>query len=365
VKKKKGNDCPLPLLRTERFRTYSGTKLQNWRQTSMIWYEHRKGGLRMPMVPKFSQLPMVGNTKERHAWQVFGHGDQLGTVNFLTPELVKHAATLVRTGKVFNVSLPLNFPITLYGGFRTGYRHHIEITRSGRDDYVDHFAMQGSSQWDSLRHIRFREFGYYGGRQDDDLDGKGELGIEHWARHGIIGRGVLLDAAGYMERRGPPLDMTKKFSMDGAFLEQIAAAENVKLKPGDIVLLRTGWLAWYKQLNETGREALRGTLHPGEGGMACPGLDASQETAAWVWDHRLAAMAADNVALEALPVEAQVGFQHRRLIALQGMPIGEVWDLDELAQDCALDGIYECMLVSAPLHLPGGVGSPPNAYAIK
>ena len=99
--------------------------------------------------------------------------------------------------------------------------------------------------------------------------------------------------------------------------------------------------------------------------MACPGLDASQATAAWVWDQQIAAMAADNVALEALPVEAQVGFQHRRLIALQGMPIGEVWDLDELAQDCARDRVYECMLMSAPLYLPGGVGSPANAYAMK
>lgn len=319
----------------------------------------------MPVPPKFSQLPLVGQTGERHTWDVFGRGDQLGTINLLTPDRVKRAATLIRTGKVINLNLPLNFPITLYGGFRSGYRHHIEVNRGGRDDYVDNFAMQGSSQWDSLRHIRFREFGYYGGRQDTDLDGKGELGIENWARHGIIGRGVLLDAAGYLERRGTPLDATKRFAMDGAFLEEVAQAENVRIEPGDIVLLRTGWLTWYKGLAEAEREALRGTLHPGEGGMACPGLDPSQATAGWVWDQQIAAMAADNVALEALPVEAAVGFQHRRLIALQGMPIGEVWDLDELAQDCARDGVYECMLVSAPLNLPGGVGSPPNAYAIK
>lgn len=319
----------------------------------------------MPTLPQFSQLPFVGQTGERHAWEVFGRSDQLGTVNLLTPELVKRAATLVRTGKVINLNLPLNFPITLYGGFRSGYKHHIEVTRGSRDDYVDNFAMQGSSQWDSLRHIRFREFGYYGGRQDNDLDGKGELGIENWARHGIIGRGVLLDAAGHMERRGTPLDATRRFSMTGAFLEEVARTENVTLESGDIILLRTGWLAWYKSLDTAGREALRGTLHPGEGGMACPGLAPNQTTAAWVWDRQVAAMAADNVALEALPVEPEVGFQHRRLIALQGMPIGEVWDLDELAQDCARDGHYEFMLVSAPLNLPGGVGSPPNAYAIK
>lgn len=320
----------------------------------------------MATLPKFADLPLVGQTGERHAWDVFGHGDQLGTINLLTAERVKRAASLVRTGKVINLDLPLNFPFPLYGGFRAaGYRHQMEVTRGSRDDYVDNLAMQGSSQWDSLRHIRFREFGYYGGRQDDDLDKKGELGIENWARHGIIGRGILLDAAGYMEQQGMPLDQTKKFVMDGAFLEKILNAHKVKIESGDIVLLRTGWLTWYKTLNEAEREKLRGALHPGEGGMACPGLDPSQATAAWIWDHHIAAMASDNVALEVLPVDASVGFQHRRLIALQGMPIGEVWDLDELAQDCKRDGVYQCMLVSAPLNLPGGVGSPPNAYAIK
>ena len=320
----------------------------------------------MARIPPFRELPQVGYSGERQAWEVFGAGDQLGTVNLLTPELVKQAAGLVRTGRVINLSLPLNFPITLYGGFRTGYRHHIEVNRGGRDDYVDNFAMQGSSQWDSLRHIRYREFGYYGGRQDEQVDDKAELGIEHWARHGIVGRGVLLDAARYMEHQGSPLDATRRFAMDGPFLERVAQAQQVSVQAGDIVLLRTGWLAWYGGLDAAGREALRGTLHPGEGGMACPGLDATQETAAWLWDHQIAAMAADNVALEALPVDAKTGgFQHRRLIALQGMPIGEVWDLEELARDCAQDGVYEFFLVSVPLNLPGGVGSPANAYAIK
>jgi len=205
----------------------------------------------MATPPKFAQLPVVGQTHERHAWDVFGRDDQLGTVNFITAEHVKRASSLVRTGKVINLDLPLNFPFPLYGGFRAaGYKHHIEIGRGARDDYVDNLAMQGSSQWDSLRHIRFRGFGYYGGRQDEDLDKKGQLGIENWARRGIIGRGVLLDAAGYMERQGTPLDATKKFAMDGPFLEKVAATQKVNIESGDIVLLRTGWLTWYKTLDE-------------------------------------------------------------------------------------------------------------------
>jgi kynurenine formamidase len=248
---------------------------------------------------------------------------------------------------------------------RSGYQHHIEVSRAGRDDYLDNFAMQGSTQWDSLRHIRFREFGYYGGRSDEDLDQKHTLGIEHWARHGIIGRGILIDVERYLRQQGNALVMNEKFRIDGQLLDEIAMAERIHFQTGDVLLLRTGWLAWYKALDTGEREQLRGTLHPDPGGLQCPGLDAEQVTAAWLWDHRVAAIAADNPAVEALPVERRPGFQHRRLIALQGMPLGELWDLDQLAVDCANDEVYEFMLISAPLYLPGGVGSPANAYAIK
>ncbi len=320
----------------------------------------------MKELSKFSDLPYVGQTGERHGWDVFGQNDQLGTVNLLEAEQVRQASSLVRTGRVINLSLPLNYPISLYDmPTRSGYQHHIEVSRAGRDDYLDNFAMQGSTQWDSLRHIRFREFGYYGGRQDQDLDQKHELGIEHWARHGIIGRGVLLDAERYLGHRAKLLPMNEKLSIGTQMLEEIAQAEEIDFKTGDILLLRTGWLAWYKALASDTREKLRGTLHPDPGGLRCPGLDATQATAAWLWDHRIAAIAADNPAVEALPVEPRAGFQHRRLIALQGMPLGELWDLDELALECAADGVYEFMVTSAPLYVPGGVGSPANAYAIK
>ncbi|HJU11697.1 MAG TPA: cyclase family protein [Candidatus Binataceae bacterium] len=309
---------------------------------------------------------MRWSEQERHAWDSFGPEDQLGTVNLLGAEQVKQASRLVHTGRVINLNLPLNYPITLYDmPTRSGYKHHIEVSRAGRDDYLDNFALQGSTQWDSLRHIRFREFGYYGGRQDQDLDAKHELDIEHWAHHGIVGRGILLDAERYLKEQGTAPSMTEKLSIGSNLLEHIAGAERIDFQSGDILLLRTGWLSWYKALDSPSREKLRGTLHPDPGGLRCPGLDAEQATAAWLWDHRISAIAANNPAVEALPVEPRPGFQHRRLIALQGMPLGELWDLDELAMVCAADGKYEFMLVSAPLNLPGGVGSPANAYAIK
>jgi kynurenine formamidase len=158
---------------------------------------------------------------------------------------------------------------------------------------------------------------------------------------------------------------SERCAIDGNLIEEIARAEKLEFQTGDILLLRTGWLAWYKLLDQEACEKLRGTLHPDPGGLRCAGLDPAQATAAWLWDHRIAAIAADNPAVEALPVDPGVGFQHRRLIALQGMPLGELWDLDELANQCAADGVYEFMLVSAPLYIPGGVGSPANAYAMR
>ena len=315
-------------------------------------------------VPKFQDLPAFEKTGEQHAWGVFGAGDQLGTVNFITPRHVVEAARLVRTGKVINLSLPLNYPIDMFGAARAGYEHHMSVNRGGRDDYLDNFALQGSSQWDGLRHIRYREFGYYGGLQDEDVDGKNLLGIDNWARRGIVGRGVLIDFPRYVESGGRAWVPNEKYSITGEEIEACAAHEGVELRSGDILLLRTGWLAWHKTLDEAGRAALKGRA-TGENAIGVPGLDGSKATAGWLWDRQIAAIAADNVALEALPVVPEVGFQHRRVIALQGMPIGEFWDLDELAEDCAADGRYEFFLVSAPLYIPGGVGSPINAYAMK
>jgi kynurenine formamidase len=318
----------------------------------------------MSKTPPYDALPVIEATGDAHAWDVWGRDDELGSVNRLGPAQVAAAARLVRDGRVINLTLPLDEPAPGLSADREGYRHHIEVRRQGRDDSLDNFYLQFSSQWDGLRHIRYREFGYWGGRQEADLDA-GALGIERWARHGIIGRGVLVDVPRFMERGSRAYALDERAPIGPSLLEAILEDQGVAPETGDILLLRTGWLAWYLELDAGARQALRGSLHPGEGGLHCPGLDPTRATAAWLWDHGVAAIAADNPALEALPVDREQGFQHRRLMPLLGMPIGEFWQLDELAADCASDGRYACMLVSAPLHLPGGVGSPANAYAVK
>jgi kynurenine formamidase len=314
-------------------------------------------------IPSYAELPVIEKIGDGYAWDVWGRDDQLGAINFLTPDKVLAAARLVRKGKVINLNLPLNLPYPSLGG-REPYEHHVLVRRSGRDDSLDKLYLQFSSQWDGLRHIRNREFGYWGGLQDEEVD-QGKLGIEHWARHGIVGRGVLIDLPRFMGRMGRPFDVRQRLYVDGPLMEEIAAFQNVEFRPGDILLLRTGWLHWYLQQDQAERDKLKGTLHPNEGGLECPGLDAHRETAAWLWDHKIPAVSADNPALEALRVDGAIGFQHRRLIPLLGIAIGEFWFLEDLAADCDENGVYEFMLVGVPLNLPGGVGSPANAYAIK
>src|SRR5437868_9492743 len=93
-------------------------------------------------LPKFSELPVIELTGEHHAWDVWGRDDQLGMVNLLTPERVKHAATLVRQGRVINVEPSKGIPPP-NSPSKVTYEHHINLSRTGRSDYVDHWSLHG------------------------------------------------------------------------------------------------------------------------------------------------------------------------------------------------------------------------------
>lgn len=316
------------------------------------------------VVPAYSELPTLPGEPERHAWDVWGRDDQLGAVNFIGPSQVAAAAALVRTGEVVGVSLPLTEPAPGVFERRTVPRHEIVLGPRGRDDRVDGLWLQFSSQWDGLRHVRYRRHGYYGGRSDADLDRDGLLGIEHWARHGLIGRGVLLDAVRYFADAGRPLTPDRTYGITADDLSAIAGSQGTAVLPGDIVMVRTGWLEWYLEQPADTRAEMRGTVGTGDHPLQSPGLDAGRETVAWLWDHRVAAIAADNLALESLPVDRAAGFMHYRLIPLLGFAVGELWSLRELAARCRAADRYEFLFTSGVLPLPGGVGSPTNAYAV-
>jgi kynurenine formamidase len=163
---------------------------------------------------------------------------------------------------------------------------------------------------------------------------------------------------------GTPVDAKSRLAITPGDIERVLEWAGCTIRQGDILVFRTGWLRWYLNLGQREREAVGGTLHNREGGMDCPGLAPGVDMAAWLWNHRVAAVAADNAALEVLRIRRDEGFLHRRIMALLGMPIGEFWYLEELSHACRDRGRPDFFLTSAPLNLPKGVGSPSNAYAI-
>jgi hypothetical protein len=316
---------------------------------------------RQRRTPAFADLPTLPDRDERHAWDVWGRDDELGTVNLIGPEQRVAAAGTVRTGEMVQLTLPLDEPDPGLFDERSCYTHVVEDTPGGHDDRLDEFYLQGSSQWDGLRHIKAGKHGYWGGRTEDDLATTNVLGVDRWAAHGLGGRGVLLDVAGHLAARGTPLAPDENAEITTALLDEVAAAQGTTFRSGDILLVRTGWTEWYRALPPEHRVRLRGTIGTG---FACPGLESTKDMAGYLWDHEFAAVAMDNVGVEVFPVDRAKGFLHRRLIALQGMPLGELWHLRRLAEACAERRSHEFLLVSGILPLPRGVGSPANAHAV-
>jgi kynurenine formamidase len=309
------------------------------------------------------------------SWQVFGAGDELGTINLLTPDRVAAAAQLIRTGQRFNLDHAVNAFDPYPTGTRPATEHQVFANNEfHRDDWLDSFYLQSTSQVDSLRHIGHPVHGFYNGLSADDNTGTStRLGIHRWAEAGIAGRGVLLDVPRFFAAHGREFDCETTVVLDVATLDAIAAFQGVQWWGGDIVLLRTGWAGNY--VSKTVEQRVEFNTR-----NKSPGLAQREDVVRWLWDREIAMVASDTPAVEADPVlesDFRVpgerppdrgvdhsGMLHRPLIALLGLALGELWKLDELADDCADNGRYDFFLTCKPLNIVGGVGSPPNAMAI-
>ena len=309
-------------------------------------------------LPDYDDLPFVPGLDVRHAWDVFGRDDALGSINLVTPERVARAAASVATGQMIRLDLPLDVPDPpLFG--RQSYRHEVfALNRHEMDDRLHDFHPQGSTQWDALGHVRVREHGFWGGRTQDPTEGPNGLGIEHWARHGIAGRGVLIDLAGWAESIDPDYDPLAPRAFTADDVRTVLDAQGVEPADGDIWCVRTGWYGGYESLD--GDERARYATAP-----HFAGLYADEEMARTIWNAHPAALACDNPAVEVVPGDPSVGSLHRRLLPTLGTALGEMFAFDELAEACRSDGRWTFFFVAAPLYLPDGVGSPGNAIAIR
>lgn len=328
--------------------------------------------------PTYAELRARTDAPAGSAWGLFGDDDELGTLNHLSPERVREALAAVRTGEVINLNLPLESFDPPVSPFRKSLQHNIYANHAGhRDEYLDSFYPQASTQIDGFRHIGHSELGFYNGADPERFQpGDPFLGINRFTEHGIVGRGVLVDVDRYRRSQGRPIDHGAAEAIPISDVAAAADAQGVEFRPGDIILIRTGWA--HRHLRELTPEERQSEKSP----IRVSGLEASHEAVEWFWDHQFAMIAADNFGVEAFPAPDEspfvteserrgdvprlyAGTMHSVLIALLGFPLGELWDLDVLAERCAEDGNWDCLLVATPLNLTGGTGSPANAVAIR
>ena len=297
----------------------------------------------------------------------------VGTLNLVDDDCRTRAASLVRHGAPYSLSLPFDA-----NGPQNGWRGRTNPVRTMLTSGLDHeygdqgfphglggaddvvfLPLQAATQWDGLGHIFDNGMAWNGRRAGQVVTGEGDLvtGIETVAAL-MVGRGVLLDVGRAVGEDG---ELPNGHAITVAELEYTIARQGstAEVGRGDFLLVRTGQLT----------RARRGVAaQEGWGqyaGGPAPGL--SFATIDWLRERDVAAVATDTWGVEVRPNEFEGAFQpfHQVVIPHMGLFLGELWDLDGVADACAGDGVYEFMLCAAPIPFTGAVGSPVNPVAIR
>ena len=293
-------------------------------------------------------------------WGRWGTDDERGTLNFITAEVVRRAAACVRRGQVFSLGLTFGAEGPQIGqGGRVNPLHLMSAVAGAIGPDPDGFRyaddvivmpLQCATQWDSLAHVHYGGF-LYNGFAASSITPKGATrnSIDKIGT-GVVSRGVLLDVARVagVDRLPPGRVITP------ADLEAAERAQAVRVASGDVLLIRTGHLNVFKV---DGDRVGYMRQMPGLG-IAC---------VEWLHAHQLAAVASDTNAVEVIPFEDPATPLPVHLLCIRdmGLTLGEMFDLEDLAADCARDGVWEFLFSAPPLKVTGGVGSPLNPLAVK
>ncbi|KAH7310799.1 hypothetical protein B0I35DRAFT_489627 [Stachybotrys elegans] len=317
-------------------------------------------------LPPFDDLPLDKSGPPGNAWGLWGPDDQLGMLNLLTPDTVAAAAAEIKEGLRISLDWPLDKP-SCPTFERQRFRHEVlhKAPMTMNDDVVE-MNTQSSTQWDGFRHYgyqRTKQF-YQGHVQDDFAPGSTKLGIHSWAnKGGIIGRGILIDWYAWSQRNNAALSPFETGAVRLADIKAILVETNLKPRSGDILFIRTGFTAAYNKLSDAERENFPNRT---PGGLL--GLEATRDSLRWIWESEFAAIAGDAAGFERGPATGPYNDPdvsiHQWALAGWGLPIGEMFDLEELAEACTARGRWSFFLASVPLKVPGGVASPGNAVAI-
>lgn len=324
--------------------------------------------------PLRSDLPAIPGAPAGAAW-FWGADDELGRLNLLTPARVLAAAKTVTQGIVVPLNLTLGHPAPPCFD-RQPFVHTIKPLHESGCAFDDHYSMnpQSGSQWDGFRHFSHQEScTFYNNTKPEDIVGpkaNTKCGIQAWAKKGIAGRGILLDFASWAATTSRSYDIFSPASViTYDELVAVGKSQNLDIRPaalggdihpGDIVLVRTGFTLHDSPSSADQRQEYRGKSLDEQ---RYNGIEQSVEMLDWLHDCYVAAIAADSPTLEAWP--SPTGwYLHEYLLARWGVPLGELWDLEELARRCREEGRWTFMVTSAPMNVEGGVATPPNALAI-
>jgi kynurenine formamidase len=287
----------------------------------------------------------------KDAWGRWGADDEIGALNLIGGAQRLAAAALVTDGRVVSLAQPLDGS-TPIPSHRLGYGHFMDrdggdyaagARRPGGFAFAEDTVVMPThlgTHIDALCHVWYDEQ-LYNGHSSDGVRSAGADKCGVGTMPPIVTRGVLLDVVG--ER---PEGLAKGEAVTAEMLQALCARRDIALGPGDVVLVRTGW---FERADELGHG-----FYDGE-----PGLDIS--AAVWLAEQDVAAIGADNYAVEAIPFpEGTVFPVHQCLLRDHGVPLLEGLVLSELASTGRTDFLFSC----AALPLSGATGSPVHPYAL-
>jgi kynurenine formamidase len=298
-------------------------------------------------------------------WGKWGDDDEIGSLNLVSAKHILNAARCVTKGKVFSLSIPMDQHGPLVGRWPRFNPSHVmfrdggDVAAAMKDGERSYFStddavympLQCATQWDGLSHPFFDGKMYNGaGPECVTSYGAARNSITQ-VKDRMVGRGVLLDIPRMSGREW----LARSEAIEYNDLEECCEQQGIDIGEGDFVLIRTGRLAEARAQGEW----------DGYAGGAAPGLGVS--VAEFLCPRGVAAVVTDCFTIEVRPSQTP-GLRcplHVILTISAGIHIGEEWDLEELADDCARDGQYEFMLVAPPLTITGAVGSPVNPQAVK
>jgi len=301
-------------------------------------------------------------------WGKWGPDDEVGSLNYLTPEVVVKAAGSIKSGKVFTLQVKMANPegdpvwpgrqgatrinVMDAGHYHAGKGPLFAGGAEYADDYMTLF-LQGSTQYDALGHVWYDNQIWNGYDSKTTIGGLSKASILPIAEKGVVGRGILLDMARF--RGKEVLDVAETFTHED--LMACAKAQGCEIQKRDILIVRTGWIAKFYKVS---REEFYGNFVE-------PGLTHSDALVKWFHDMEIPNLVTDTIANEVTvdPVSGVVLPLHNALMRNLGVTLTEIAWLDDLAADCAKDKQYTFLYAAAPLKVVNGTGAPVNPIVIK